>query len=85
MSRWVVFFNWEFGEHKTIQAAKAELQKSENGQTSPYDHIVNMIRKIMTERPDAVYNNFENLSRESKRDAFKVRAWLLRVDKIYVN
>ena len=56
----------------TVQAAKAELQKSDNGQTSTYDHITNLIRKILTERPDNTYGNFENLSRDSKRDAFKV-------------
>ena len=55
-----------------LQAAKAELQKSESGQTSTYDHITNLIRKILTERPDNTYGNFENLSRDSKRDAFKV-------------
>jgi len=68
-----------------VKAAKAELQKSEGGQTSPYDHIVNMIRKIMTERPDAVYNNFENLSRDSKRDAFKGDEDRLQADEVNSN
>jgi len=55
----------------TVKAAKAFLQKSENGEPSTYDHMVNVIKNILNQRPDNVLSNFENISRETKREAFK--------------
>jgi radial spoke head protein 4A len=56
---------------ETVQAAKAFLLKSENGEPSTYDHMVNVLKTILTQRPDNVLNNFENISRSAKSDAFK--------------
>lgn len=56
---------------ETVQAAKAFLLKSENGEASTYDHMVNVLKTILTQRPDDVLNNFENISRSAKSDAFK--------------
>lgn len=54
---------------ETVQAAKAFLLKSQDGQQSAYDHLVSVLKKVLTERPDDVLNKFEAISRQIKKDA----------------
>lgn len=54
-----------------FKAAKAFLQKSENGEPSTYDHMVNVLKTILTQRPDNLLANFEMISRHTKQDTFK--------------
>jgi len=56
---------------ETVQAAKAFLQKSENGEPSTYDHMVNVLKNILTQRPDNLLSNFEMISHHTKQDTFK--------------
>jgi len=56
---------------ETVQAAKSFLLKSQDGQPSAYDHLVSVLKKVLTERPDDLLNNFETISRQIKKDASK--------------
>jgi len=67
---------------ETVKAAKAFLLKSEDGEPSTYDHMVSVIRNILTQRPDNVLANFENISRETKREAFKGDEDRLQADSV---
>jgi len=53
--------------------AKTTLMRSENG-TSVYDHLQELILKIVTEKPDEGVALFEQLSRAAKRQQYKAKA-----------
>eukprot|EP00939_MAST-03C_sp_MAST-3C-sp1_P000805 g805.t1 len=53
--------------------AKTTLMKSEDG-TSVYDHLQELILKIITEKPERSVALFEQLSRVTKKAAFKPKA-----------
>jgi len=53
--------------------AKAFLMKAEDG-TSAYEHLQNLVLKLVTERPSQCVGLFEHLSRTTKQTSFKPAA-----------
>ena len=70
---------------ETVQAAKAFLLKSQDGQPSAYDHLVSVLKKVLTERPDDLLNNFETISRQIKKDASGSDDDVLKADVVESN
>jgi len=70
---------------ETVQAAKAFLLKSQDGQPSAYDHLVSVLKKVLTERPDDLLNNFETISRQIKKDASQSDDDVLKADVVESN
>ena len=70
---------------ETVQAAKAFLLKSDEGQTSAYDHLVTVLKQILTERPNDVFNNFEAISRQVKKGASVKEEDVLKEDSEETN
>jgi len=66
---------------ENVQAAKAFLLKSQDGQVSAYDHLVTVLKKVLTERPNDVFNNLESISRDVKKNAMAKADDVLKADQ----
>jgi radial spoke head protein 4A len=63
---------------EAVQAAKAYLSKSEDGEPSAYDHMVSLIRNMITQRPPNPYQDMESISRDIKKNSSKPDGDILR-------
>ena len=51
-------------------SAKQYLMASEDGGTSLYDHLTDVMLKVLEEQPSNIADCFEMVSAEAKKDAF---------------